>query len=108
MTRNERERFKALEEDLLSTKEKLEEAIKGRDLWYKDYKEVKQTLDSIHGGLDALPAAPPRKISKDCTSYNEVELSVESRLFAWIANVAFGPSVKDYSSKVPTHPVKED
>lgn len=101
MTRNELKRFKALEKELLSTKEKLEEAIKGKDSWYKDYWAVKKTLDSIHGGLDALPAAPPRKISKDCTSYNEVELSVESRLFAWVANVAFGP-------KVFTYPTKED
>ncbi|MFA7162831.1 MAG: hypothetical protein WC097_01605 [Eubacteriales bacterium] len=101
MTRNELKRFKALEEELLSTKEKLEEAIKGKDSWYKDYKEVKKTLDSIHGALDALPDAPPRKISKDCTSYNEVELSVESRLFAWIANVAFG-------EKSPSRSVKED
>lgn len=70
-----------LTKELTSEKSSLKYAQTARD-------EAKKELEGIHSALDCVPNAPPRKTESE-SFYGKIDVPASSRLFAWVANVAF-------------------
>lgn len=72
--------------------EKLKSALKSaessKDYNYQNWQKAQQEINSIHAALDVLPGIPGKRAK--ISEYEQVDLTINARLFAWVSNVAFG------------------
>ena len=55
---------------------------------WKQYQEAQREINSIHAALDTLPGITGKRAR--ISEYQEVDLTINARLFSWISSVAFG------------------
>jgi len=72
--------------------EKLKNTIKSlessKDNAYQNWQKSQQEINSIHAALDTLPGIPGKRVK--ISEYENVDLTINARLFAWISCMAFG------------------
>ena len=92
MTKAEKAKFNLLLKEIESLKKELESVKCNKDTWYKRAGDFEREINSIHAALDVLPGIPGKKVK--LTEYQDVELTINARLFAWVSSVAFGKRIK--------------
>ena len=97
MTSAEKKRFNLLVKENEDLKRQLASCENSKESYWKNYQETKREIDSIHAALDVLPGIPGKKVK--ISEYNDVELTINARLFAWISSVAFGQKSKPESAE---------
>lgn len=93
MTSTERKNFNALQKKCDDLEKNLKNMTDNKDIYYRQFQDCKNEINSVHAALDTLPGLPGKRHKVD--EYNTVDLDINARLFSWIANQAFGNKIKE-------------
>ena len=88
MSKSINTQLKEAQKEIEDLKVKLKSAESAKDTYYNSYQKAQQEINSIHAALDTLPGIPGKRAK--ISEYENVDLTINARLFSWISTVAFG------------------